>query len=96
MDGLSGKGSGAPLEPRPTPSPAPDADRLCHVLQRMLTSIFEGEVCFASQLFLHRIGDADTSWFRQRLKPRRDVDAIAKQVAILHDNVPEVDANAQH
>ena len=62
----------------------------------MLASIFEGEVCLARQLFLHRIGDANAPRLRQRLKPRGDVDAIPEQVVVLHDNVTDVDADAEH
>ena len=97
MDGLSGKGNGAPASAgRRLPGPAPDADRLRDVLQRALAGILEGEVSLAGQLFLHSIGDADAPRLRQCLKPRGDVDAIPEQVAVLHDNVTDVDADAEH
>ena len=97
MDGLSGRGSGAPATAGDgSLDPAPDADRLRDVLQRALAGVLEGEVGLAGQLFLHRIGNADAPRFRQCLKPCGDVDAIPEQVAVLHDNVTDVDADAEH
>ena len=62
----------------------------------MLAGILEREVRLAGELLLHGIGDADASRLRQRLKPRSDVDAIPEQVVALHDNVTDVDADAEH
>src|SRR5262245_26358143 len=71
-------------------------DRLGDVLQRPFADVFEDEVGLAGELLLHRIGNADTSGLRQRLEPRRDVDAISEQVTALDDDVTDVDADAEH
>ena len=43
---------------------------------------------------MDRARDADPARFGQRFEPRRDVDAIAQNVAILGDHVAEIDADA--
>ena len=78
------------------PGPAPNTDRLCDVLQRPLTGIFEGEVGLASKLLLHSIGNANTPRLRPSLEPRGDVDAIPEQVVAFDDNVTDIYADAKH
>ena len=41
------------------------------------------------------LGHEDAAWLRQRLEPRRDVDAVAIEVAALDHHVAEVDSDAK-
>jgi hypothetical protein len=42
-----------------------------------------------------RARDADAAWYRQPLQSRRDVDAVAVDVAAIGDHVAEIDADAK-
>ena len=74
----------------------PDAKypkRAGDVLQLLLADILEGEVDAAVGVFLDALGDADAARFGDPLEAGSDVDAIAKYVAVLDDNVTLVDAD---
>ena len=43
----------------------------------------------------HAARDADAAGLRQRLQPRRDVDAVAEDVAVLDHHVADIDADAE-
>jgi hypothetical protein len=43
----------------------------------------------------HRPGDADAARLGQRFQARRDIDAVAKDLVFLGDDVTEVDADAK-
>jgi hypothetical protein len=40
-------------------------------------------------------GDVDAAWLSQGLEPRRDVDAIAKDIARLDDDIAQIDSDAK-
>ena len=46
-------------------------------------------------LIVDNPGYTDPARFCQSLEPRRDIDAVAVDVAILHDDVAGIDANAE-
>ena len=39
------------------------------------------------------IGDADAAGLRNSFKPRRDVDAVAKDIVVVDDDVADMDAD---
>ena len=70
-------------------------DRPRDVLERLLADVFESEVEAARSVLLNARRDADAARFGQAFEPRRDVDAVAEDVAILDDDVALVDADAE-
>jgi len=77
---------------RPNPE---NADWPREILQRLLTEILEGEVEAARGVFLNARRDADTAGLGKAFEPRGDINAIAKYVAVLDDDVALVDADAE-
>jgi hypothetical protein len=55
----------------------------------------EGEVELALDLIVDVAGDADAARLGEALEARRDVDAVAEDVAVLEDDVADVDADAK-
>jgi hypothetical protein len=76
-------------------STTPRAHRLGNILQRLQTHIVEGNIDFAADLALGVIGDADASGFRDPFQTRGDVDAIAKNIVVIDDDVADVNADAE-
>jgi hypothetical protein len=44
---------------------------------------------------LRVVGNADAAWFCDRLEPRSDVDAIAKDIVVINDDIADVNADAK-
>jgi hypothetical protein len=66
------------------------------VLQLPLAKVFEIERKLARRVLAHAVGEADAARLGQRLQPRRDVHAVAEQVAVgLHHHVGRMQADAQ-
>ena len=65
------------------------------ILQRRLADVFEGEVEAARRILLNSRRDADAARFGHPYEPRRDIDAVAEDVAFLDDDVALVDADAE-
>ncbi len=76
---------------RPRHRPAPGGD----VLEVLLAQIGELNPDLASDLIVGRRRDADAARFCDALKPRRNVDAVAKDVVGLDDYVADIDAHAE-
>jgi hypothetical protein len=55
----------------------------------------EIEIELVFDLVVDRLRDADGAGLRERLEPGGDVDAIAKDVVAVDDDVAEIDTNAQ-
>jgi len=70
-------------------------DRPCDVLELLLAEVLEDKVELACGVLLHPRRDADAARIGQSFEPGRDIDAIAKDVAILDDDVTHIDANAK-
>ncbi len=68
-----------------------DPDGSCYVLEALGPEILEIEIDFAGDLLVDDIRYIDTAGLGQRLDPRRDVDAVAEDVAFLGDDVAEID-----
>jgi hypothetical protein len=65
------------------------------VLDQPLAHILEGEVEFVAHLIAHDAAGADATWIGQRFEAGSDVDPVAEDVAILNDDVADIDAHAE-
>jgi hypothetical protein len=75
-------------------SDAEGADGPRDVLELLLADVFEGEVEPACRILLHPRRYADPAGLGQAFEPGCDVDAIAKDVAVLDDDVADIDPDA--
>jgi hypothetical protein len=66
-------------------------DRPGDVLDRLLSFVGEGEGELIADLLVHGARDPHASRLRQRLKPRRHVDAVAVDVVAVDNDVADVD-----
>ena len=102
IDGLSGSGSGARRRSVAAAcalgelDDAIDAHRPRDVLDLLLAQIRRRR-CRACRATCSRTtaADADPAGLGQRFEPRGDVDAVAEDVAVLDDDVAEIDADAK-
>jgi hypothetical protein len=65
------------------------------VLDLLLALVFEGEVELVAYLVAHHPADADAAGLGKRLQPRGDIDAVAVDVALVDDDVADIDAHAK-
>jgi len=65
------------------------------VLELLLADVFKGEVETARGILLHTSRDADAARLGQLLEARRDIKAVAEDVAILDDDVALMNADAE-
>ena len=72
-----------------------DADRLGDVLDALLAHILEAVGQLPPDMIPHAAGDADAAGLGQAFDAGGDVDAIAEDVAVLHHDVAEIDADAK-
>ena len=71
------------------------ADRLGDVLELLLAAILEANVQLALDLAVHLFGNQDAARIGDPLQPDRNVDPVAKKIAVSpDDNLPEIDPNA--
>jgi hypothetical protein len=67
----------------------------CDVLDLLLAEIIEGDVEPIAHLLVRRGAEADPARLSQRFEPGGNVDPVAKDVAILDDDVADIDAHAK-
>ena len=72
-----------------------DPHRPRDILELLLAGVLEGDVELAIDVDLHPPRDADPAGVGQRLQPGRDVDAVAPDVVAIHDDVADIDADAE-
>jgi hypothetical protein len=65
------------------------------VLDLLLALVLEREVELVAHLIAHNPADADPAGFGQGLEARGDVDAVAVDVALIDDDVTDIDADAK-
>ena len=96
IDGLSGSVS-ATVGPRPVAEARTTIDphRLRDVLQLLLAHIADVSASFALDLLVGVVGKTDAAGCGERLQPRGDVDAVAEDVALVDDDVADIDADAE-
>jgi hypothetical protein len=66
-----------------------------NVLHFLRADVGELHRQFVGDLLMHRARDADAADFGEALEARRDVDAIAEQIAVAFDHVTDGDADAE-
>src|SRR6516162_4802869 len=66
-----------------------------NVLDLLLAEIVEGDVEAVAHLLVRRGTEANPARLGQRFEPGRYVDAVAKDVAVLDDDVADIDAHAK-
>src|SRR4029077_18230527 len=79
----------------PIPTDTEDAHRPGNVLELLLAQILKGEIEPTRCVLLYTRRNADAAGLRQPFKPRRDVDAVPKDVAVLDHNVAHIDADPE-
>ena len=98
MDGLSGSGNvgaaGSAVLCLSNSSPI-DAHRTRDVLQAVLAGIDEVGRHLALHLPPRVLGDRNAARFGDAFDPRRDVDAVAKDILALDDDIADVDPDAE-
>ena len=72
------------------------AHRPRDVLDLLLAHVLEGEVELVAHLVAHDPADADPAGLGQGFESSRDIDAVDKDVALVHDNVAEIDPDAEY
>ena len=70
------------------------ADRPADVLDLLIAEIRVDDLEPVADLIAHRRRDADSAGLGHGLEPRRDIDAVAEDVALLDDDIAEIDADA--
>jgi hypothetical protein len=75
-------------------APAPDPQFPVHVLEGRFAPVPERLLQASLDILPDRVGDADTAGLADPFQPRGDVHAVAEDVALLEQDVPEVDADA--
>ena len=72
-----------------------DPDRARDVLELLIAHVLERRVELAAHLPVGVVGDADAAGLGDAFEARGDVDAVAENVAVLDDDVADVDADAE-
>ena len=65
------------------------------MFQALLTEILEAAIHPTLHLVVHDGRNADPTWLCERLQERGDIDTITVDIAVLDDNVAEIDADAK-
>ncbi|MCP1972437.1 hypothetical protein J2R87_006177 [Bradyrhizobium elkanii] len=73
----------------------PSTNWLRNILQELRPQVLEGRVDLAANLPLRVIGDADPARFGNPLQARCDVDAIAKDIVVIKNDVADVDSDSE-
>src|SRR5581483_4921873 len=74
---------------------APGPHRLGDVFQRLVAHVVIGNLGLAPDLAMRVVGDADATGIGDAFEPRGDVDAVAKDVVVVDDDVADMDADAE-
>ena len=72
-----------------------DPHRAGDVFQFLFAEIVEGEVEPARRVLLHPRRDANPAGLGQGFEPGGDVDPVAENVAVLDDDIADIDADAE-
>ena len=88
---LCRRGAGRPA----LPADPEDADRPGDVLDRAFAQRLEAEGQLAFDVVVDGVGHHDPAGLGEAFQPHRDIDAVAEDVAILDQDVAEIDADAE-
>jgi hypothetical protein len=92
---LSGSGSNSRAD-EAAPAGRTRKTRIGRVMfERLLADVFESKVEFTRRILANACRDADPAGLGQRFEPCRDIDAVAKDVAVLDEDVALMDADAE-
>jgi len=69
--------------------------RPCDVLDLLVAHILEAVIDLIAHIVARLPRQADAAGIGQRLDPRRHIDAVAEQVAILQHDVADIDSDAE-
>ena len=94
IDGLSGNGRAGRSSSTAVPT-AINPHPARNILQVLLADILEPAIEPARRRLLHDRRNQDAAGLRQRLQPRRHVDAVAVDIVSAHHHVADIDADAQ-
>jgi hypothetical protein len=72
-----------------------DVHRPSDVLDLLLAQVPEGEVELVAHLVAHDAADADPARIGQGFETGGDIDAVAEDVALINDDVAEINTNAE-
>src|SRR5215831_16536629 len=72
-----------------------DADRPGDILDGLLPHVLEPEAELVAYLIMHDARHHDPAGIRQRLEPRGHVDAVAKNVVAIDDDVTDIYTDAE-
>jgi len=67
----------------------------CNILELAFTQILERQFRRIGDEIAHRARDVDRARLGDIFEPRRDVDAVAENISVLHHHIAEIDANAE-
>ena len=98
IDGLSGNanaGAESCLPLLPAEFDTIDAHWSRNILQALLADIIECHFELVAYLSVGVVGDADATRIGNAFEARCDVHPIAKNIVVLNDDVPDIDADAQ-
>ena len=95
IDGLSGSASAGSSPATPSSRTPINPHRLRNVLELLLAHVADIERELALDLLVGVVGKADAAGLGQRLHASRNVDAVAVDVALIDDDVADVDADAE-
>src|SRR4051794_888220 len=74
---------------------APNTHWLGDILQRLRSQIVVDNIDLAANLPVGVIRDADATGFRDPLKARGNIDAIAKDIVVVDDDIADVDTDPE-
>src|SRR5580692_5493022 len=69
--------------------------RMSNVLQVLLAKIRKFDRNLAADLIVGGRRDADAARFGDPFKPRRDIDAVAKNIVVLYQNIAQIDSDPE-
>ena len=97
-EGLSGSGSAAGSSlgcATRLAANSEDPHRPCDVLELLRADVLEGEIELACGVLLYACRHADAARLGQAFEACGDVDTVAEDVAVLDDNVAQMDADPE-
>jgi hypothetical protein len=99
IEGLSGRGSeygkNGSVSRGGVSSDPVCLDRLSDILHLLVAEIDEGNGQLGADLILHGTRDANRARLRKSLQAGRNIDGIAKKIVALHDDIADMDADAE-
>src|SRR3977135_3216349 len=74
---------------------APNTHWLGDILPRLRSQIVEADIDLAADLTLRVVGDADPARLGDSFQPGCDIDAVAKNIVVVDDDIAEMDPDPE-